>query len=411
MTVRAATQPRDTILFVSNGYGEDTIASSIVSQLLPRAAGYRVMAMPLVGEGRAYNQPGVELVGPRELLPSGGLILARWANILHDLRAGLWRVTSHQMSVLRRLSGRLGALVAVGDTYPVLMGGLFGRQRVIFVGTAKSNYFCPYSLMERFIFRRYCDVVFARDEPTAETLRRHHIPARWVGNAMMDSIGVSGQALPLPAGVPRLGLLPGSRQTAYRDLPVMLDAVRYLSQAQSLGYMMALSDSLSLTELAESARASGWTFRAAAGEQSGVEGWLSRDGAEILLLRGRFGDVLAECTLIIGQAGTGNEQAAGAGKPIISFDSDGRRVPGWYRARQKGLLGDSLSIVERSGEAIAREAQAVMQDSQRYAAMQQAGYARMGPPGASDKIASYIVEHVQRSTRQVPCAYVAASLP
>jgi uncharacterized protein (TIGR03492 family) len=90
------------------------------------------------------------------------------------------------------------------------------------------------------------------------------------------------------------------------------------------------------------------------------------------------------------------------GKPVISFDSDGRRVPGWYRARQKGLLGDSLSVVERSGEAIAAEALAILANERRYREMQQAGYERMGPPGASAKIASYIVEHVQKTLAAVP---------
>src|SRR5687768_7654065 len=108
------------VLIMSNGYGEDAIACGIVESLQRTAPALRVLAMPLVGEGRAYQHLGVEVVGPRVLLPSGGLILAGWTNILTDMRAGLWRVTRGHIKTLRQLGPHLGALVACGDTYPVL---------------------------------------------------------------------------------------------------------------------------------------------------------------------------------------------------------------------------------------------------------------------------------------------------
>jgi tetraacyldisaccharide 4'-kinase len=386
---------------LSNGYGEDTIAASIVEQTLRTVNPPPVIAMPLVGEGRAYARLGVEIIGPRQLMPSGGLILAGWSNILTDIKAGFWKMTSAQMGTLKRMRGQIGALVAVGDTYPVLMGALCTRQRVIMVGTAKSNYFYPYSPFERAIFRRYCEIVFARDEPTAATLREHGIAARWVGNAMMDSLGLTEDDLPIPADRTAVGLLPGSRKVAFRDLPVILEAAQRLGATSRMAFVMALPDSLDVGEVARCAAASGWTWIPGA-DAYGVEGRLEGYGQTALLVRGRFGDVVKHCRLIIGQAGTGNEQAVGMGKPVISFDSDGRRVPGWYRARQKGLLGDSLSVVERSGEAIAAEALAILANERRYREMQQAGYERMGPPGASAKIASYIVEHVQKTLAAVP---------
>ena len=397
-----------TVLFVSNGYGEDTIAASIVEQLLDMLNPPRVLAMPLVGEGRAYARLGVEVVGPRRLMPSGGLVLAGWSNILTDLRAGFWKMTSDQMATLKSLRKHLGALVAVGDSYPVLMGALCARQPVIMGGTAKSNYFYPYSAFERAVFRRYCEIVFARDEPTALTLGEHGIRARWVGNAMMDSLGMTAHPLPLTSNAICVGLLPGSRKVAYRDLPVILDAARRLGAERPAEFVMALPDSLSARDFAGAARAYGWEWlpfegRAATEMSEGVDGVLVGYDQRILLVRGRFGDVIKHCALIIGQAGTGNEQAAGMGKPVVAFDSDGRRKPGWYRARQKGLLGDSLSVVERAGEAIAREALEILGNPDRYRSMQQAGFDRMGPAGASQKIASYITEQIQIRASSVPC--------
>ena len=77
------------VLFVSNGNGEDAIACGIVRALQRRAPDLRVMALPLVGDGRAYERLGVEVVGPRGSMPSGGLIMAGWRQALHDLRAGV----------------------------------------------------------------------------------------------------------------------------------------------------------------------------------------------------------------------------------------------------------------------------------------------------------------------------------
>lgn len=385
---------RPIVLFVSNGYGEDTIAAAIVEPLLRPGSPVDVVALPLVGAGQAYRRLGVPIVGPGVLLPSGGLILARWNNLWHDFRAGLWQVTLDQIATLRGFRGRHGAIVAVGDTYPVLMGSLFARRRVIMVGTAKSNYFCPYSAIERFIFRRCCEVVFARDEPTAATLRSHRVAASWVGNAMMDCLGLTGRPLVPEDGRLCLALLPGSRDQAYKDLPVILGSLVEIGRQRPVLGLMALSDSLEIARLAEAASPGGWVLDAPPGLEDGAEGWLRGPGAEVMLVRGRLGDVIARSALVVGQAGTANEQAVGMGKPVISFDSDGRKKAGWYRARQKGLLGDALAVVDRSPAALAREVTAVLDDRALFRRMEEAGYDRMGPPGASEKIAAHIVENL-----------------
>ena len=394
--------PAGDVLVLSNGFGEDTIAASIVEHILRLENAPRVFAMPLVGEGQAYQRLGIETLGPRELMPSGGLLLAGWSNVFTDLRAGLWAMTLEQIRTLRRLRGRLGALVAVGDTIPTLFGALFAREPVIMVGTAKSNYYYAYSWLERVVFRRFCDTVFTRDEPTAATLRGHGVNARWVGNAMMDCLGVTADDLPVPRDATCVAILPGSRKVAFRDLPVLLDASRLLGERRRMFYVMALADSIDVAELARVAATQGWSWRedpAFAGD--GCEGLLEGHGQRLLLVRGRFGDVVRPAQLVIGQAGTGNEQAVGMGKPVVSFDSDGKQPMGWYRARQKGLLGDALSVVDRAGPALADEVCAILEDPSRYARMQAAGYDRMGPPGASGRIAEYIVSRaVEAASRR-----------
>ena len=65
---------------------------------------------------------------------------------------------------------------------------------------------------------------------------------------------------------------------------------------------------------------------------------------------------------------------------------------GWYRLRQKGLLGDSLSITPRDPEDIAIEALDILKNRERYEKMAEIGRERMGPPGGAKKMAEHIAK-------------------
>ncbi|MHB2019760.1 MAG: hypothetical protein ACYCW6_22690, partial [Candidatus Xenobia bacterium] len=240
------------VLFLSNGYGEDTIAAGIICELQARAPHLAVKAMPLVGHGTAYEAVGVPRLGPQELMPSGGLVNAGVQHLVRDLKAGLVRLTLQQIRHLHRNRDGVDLVVAVGDTYPVLLGALFSRRPMVFVGTAKSNWFVPYSSAEAAIFRSCCARVFVRDEPTAAALRDRRVAAEWVGNAMMDCLEGRGLDLHLD-GKTVIGILPGSREATYSDLPVLLEAVEALGSEYD--YVAALADSI---EEARLAARSGW---------------------------------------------------------------------------------------------------------------------------------------------------------
>ncbi|MGM0457099.1 MAG: lipid-A-disaccharide synthase-related protein, partial [Cyanobacteriota bacterium] len=55
----------DKLLCLSNGHGEDAIAVRILQHLQQHPQGPELAALPLVGEGRAYQHvPDVPIVGP-----------------------------------------------------------------------------------------------------------------------------------------------------------------------------------------------------------------------------------------------------------------------------------------------------------------------------------------------------------
>jgi len=383
------------ILFISNGYGEDTISSRIIQSLRDRS-GVPVYALPLVGQGHAYLSGGIETVGPKRLMPSGGMIPGSVKNLMTDFSSGLARLTLEQIAAIKAMRKKVAMTVAVGDIYPVILSMLFSVKPIVMVGTAKSDYFYHYNWSERAVMRKACSRVFTRDELTASSLRGYSIDAEWVGNAMMDSLTVTGVDFGLEPENPVVAVLPGSRKEAYNDIAVILDSVVKLSKMMDgkISFVMAAADSIPVPSLFTEAERDGWTLKDGDPEKGAL--YVASCGAlSMVISQGRFGDVLARSAIVVGQAWTGNEQAVGMGRPVVTFDSSGGKSMGWYRMRQKGLLGDSISVVDKDGERIAREAFDILNDRNRYSSMERIGRERMGPPGAADRMASYIAAHLE----------------
>ncbi|MCL5773894.1 MAG: lipid-A-disaccharide synthase-related protein [Firmicutes bacterium] len=379
------------ILFLSNGYGEDAIASGIVEKILEKFPGLKIFALPLVGDGKAYKSSDISIIGPSADMPSKGLIPANWKNIFKDMAAGLGSLLFKQIKTIKKIRREISCVVAVGDLFPVVMAGLFAGRPLVFVGTAKSNYYYPYSPVEVKLLKKFCRVALVRDETTAESLRKESLDARWVGNAMMDCMRITGKDFGIPASSKVIGLLPGSRDEAYADFQLILKSVEHLDD-ENFSFIAALADSTSIEKIAEESAMDGWEFDSGNNLNSGNCGLLKKSGKSILLTKGCFGDVISKSVIVIGQAGTGNEQAAGLGKPVVSFDSEGKKNPGWYRARQKGLLGDSLSVVEKNYESIFLEVKKILDNPQVYEKMKNTGLQRMGPAGGAGKMAQIIMK-------------------
>ena len=200
-----------TVLVLSNGHGEDTIAASIVSALLVELRSQEkethdglvgdrltsswsnsregvfvreVQALPIVGEGAPLRKLGLSIVCPTRVMPSGGFISGRPASALRDIRHGLAGLTLGQVRSLRLWvedaydSGATPCLLAVGDVVPLAFAALacrFYRKRgrkkpkdrdkdkdnvekiqlrrkepvIVFVGCAKSQYYLDKGVHER----------------------------------------------------------------------------------------------------------------------------------------------------------------------------------------------------------------------------------------------------------------------
>ena len=81
--------PNLRLLCLSNGHGEDIIAVRIVQELQQLCPNLKIAALPIVGEGKAYTQLGIPLIGSVKAMPSGGFVYMDGRQLLGDIQGGL----------------------------------------------------------------------------------------------------------------------------------------------------------------------------------------------------------------------------------------------------------------------------------------------------------------------------------
>ena len=334
------------ILFISNGHGEDIIAARIIKEL----AGNQISALPVVGKGDAFEGLGIEILGPRKSMPSGGFVYQSLLNMAKDVIAGLAVNTRDQINLLLSLKGKFDLVVAIGDIVPIV-GALLTKTPFIFVGCAKSDHYdYSYTPWEKFLLKKYCKMSFPRDQKTTDNLKKYGIKAEYVGNPMMDCIETTGNTFGVSDNTVMIGVLPGTRDDAAMNLEDITAAVEEIEKIYEKR-----------------------TFSLVANPAN-------------------FGDVISMADIIIGLSGTGNEQAAGLGKPVVAFPGRGVQYTAAFAKKQTQLLGDALALTDRDPKKVAETVANILRDKDLYNKMSLAGKQRMGGPGASNKIGQYILQ-------------------
>ncbi|MBE9078872.1 hypothetical protein IQ241_16495 [Romeria aff. gracilis LEGE 07310] len=416
------------LLFLSNGHGEDAIAVRILKQLpwAKQNEPLSISALPLSGEGTAYQQAEIELIGPAQALPSGGFLYQDGRQLLRDLRGGLIVLAWQQFVALRNWAKTGGAVIAVGDVVPLLLAWLSGLPYA-FVGTAKSEYWLRdgagklpaegvwsrfsgwsgsvYLPWERWLMRRpLCQAVFVRDALTADWLQQRSIPAIYVGNPMMDGLGPTA-AEPLipewdnpfadrPIGTEPLTLLllPGSRAPeAYQNWEQILATVPGLVQAfhrRPLTLLAAIAPSLALTKFQNPL--SGW-------QPLATEPYaIFRDrNVTLALIPDAYATCLEQAVAAIAMAGTATEQFVGLGKPALTLPGLGPQFTHRFAQVQARMLGPAVTLVEHPSK-VGAELRALLDDPDRLRLADESGRQRMGTAGGSQRIAQQLAEQFSK---------------
>jgi hypothetical protein len=352
------------ILFITNGHGEDLVAAEIIKTLGHK---FKIGVLPIVGQGSAFAHQKVKILGPAKELPGGGFSLRNFQYMAKDIYAGLLGNSLQKLRILRELKGCFDLTVAIGDIIP-LIGALIVKGPLVFVGVNKSNYYQQfaynYTPWEKIILQRHAQKVFVRDKLTEQVLttRGIKIPAaKYVGNPLMDCFEKYPAKEKDQLSPKVIGFLPGTRDDAKLNIEdfetVCEEIIKIKKPDIKLEFIIA-------------------TRLKAVPEYMEIK---------------PFGQVLAEADLVIGLSGTGNEQAAGSGIPVISFYGRGSQYNQSFAEAQKQLLADSLFLVRDNDPiSVAAEVWQLLRDPEKMKLMGKIGKERMGQSGAVEKIAEHI---------------------
>ncbi|MGE4169531.1 MAG: lipid-A-disaccharide synthase-related protein [Candidatus Margulisiibacteriota bacterium] len=335
-----------TILVVSNGFGEDGIAVNLCKAFQKQVPETVFLPLPMVGQGKAYQQATLAPVLTNPTLPSGGFIRT-FFDLKQDLKAGLIRMHWRQFQTAKSLRRQADFCLCVGDVFCLVMGILSGCRTLYFLPTAKSDKFMKHSAIEIWLMKRYAKAVFPRDAETTASLRQAGVPAFFWSNPMFDHLTPTGKNLGLSKAIPVVGILPGSRQEAYQNLAFCLELA---TQKPDWQWVVALSPHLDLKTIAQEANRQGWTSVASQSDCSLI---LTHASHSTVRFSPDFTDVLDQTQVLIGLSGTANEQAVACGKTVVAFEGFGPQSSALRFQEQQLLLGqDQLWVVNRDPEAI-----------------------------------------------------------
>ncbi|MDR7427540.1 MAG: lipid-A-disaccharide synthase-related protein [Armatimonadota bacterium] len=371
-------------LAVSNGHGEDLIAAEVIRHL----EGVDAVAYPLVGLGQAYP-PRVRLLDPRRVFPSGGFAFRDGLRGLSgDLRAGFVRFWLAQRRTLRAQRGCFALAMAVGDPYCLAMALLAGAPTVL-VASADSVLHAPYGPLPLRVLRRAVRV-FTRDEPTAADLRRRGIPAAYLGNVMLDCLQPAVADFTVAAGRPVVTLLPGSRSDAPRNAALLGEvAARIARSRPDVQFLLSLAPTVEEETVLQALRRSTGSARHSSGARTDPGAAPVEVGPARLTFTRAFAPAVERADVVVGLAGTANEQAAGLGKPVVAFPGPGPQFTARFLALQRHLLGEAIVAASNPDQAAAAVLQ-LLASPQERARRGQAGRERMGAPGAAARVAAEI---------------------
>ncbi len=380
-------------IFLSNGYGEDTISTYIIRELdkklKEKGINFEILGFPLVNTGEKYKENNIKTIGPTKVLKSAGISgLLNLKNFINDIKDGLISFIFNQLNFINEYKNNPKIyLVAVGDIYPLLLSVLknkFSKTNVIFIPTAKSYKTEPFNLIEIY-FMSLVKANFVRDELTYLKLKDKLKNVYFVGNPVLDIDYIKpSENIQLEKNII---ILPGRKDFCLKNLYYFIKAINLLLNKITSESVVDILPTFSIIVP---------NFYPINEVNNLIEKELKKEYKErVYVLSDRYYRYVLESSYLVwGQAGSGNEQAAGYKLPVISFNENN-----WYRNRQKKLLSNCLILIEQFNiEKLVNETIILFKDKDKYKFIVSDCYKEMGPLGGAINISNYLVNLVSNST-------------
>jgi uncharacterized protein (TIGR03492 family) len=380
------------------------MAAHIAKKIQVQDSDYTVAGFPTVGPGKSYRAVGIELAGRGTDLPSEGFVRSLKI-FVKDVRNGFFNKTFTLGRRLGEESNNFDYLVLVGDPYLLLFASLFTRhkpERKIFIGVQQSEWYeslkpfkLHYSFVERVWMRWLSNVIYVRDEKTKDYLHKKGMRnVRCCGNPMMDCFEIHPEPI-LPREAEFIGVLPGSKQEAYDNLGVIFRIIENLNnRGHVYHYAIALSPQLAVDKVVGQFSLKPLDTKTR-GEEALYTSYTRDDlSSKIILSQKIFGDILNESVGFIGASGTGNEQAAGMGKPVFGFWGSGPQITQKFMRAQKRLLGKSLILSPPDPGLVTEKIEEVMHNAASLQEIAVNGTMRMAGKGSGERMAREIHKYI-----------------
>lgn len=387
------------VLFVSNGEAEDQIALSLIRYWLYLRDEDRIAALAVAGTGKTYIANDVPLISPPMQMPSNGFAYQSWKLLYQDFEAGLVSHITKQYKSLKKLANQVDYVVGVGDIVPVIAAKILKKPNS-FIGCALSDYYIDpkkpqsssYSGMKIKFLKQMNTLVFPRDLVTTNNLIRLGVRAEYLGNPMLDCIEFSKNLnLDLNPDLNVIALLPGSHDDARNNFRIIISIIEKMKINRPIIYLVAVSNKEDIHKYGKDLSKSNWFIKKSTPRHTI---WRNNKD-ELHLLSGYFGNVLMSSHAVIGVSGTGNEQAAGIGIPIISFPCGSIQYTKKFGENQKRLLGKTLTYIPESSpspDLVMKYVERALTNNKYREEVKNIAVERFGDFGASERIVNRIIQ-------------------
>lgn len=359
------------VLFLSNGYGEDSFAALILEELLNCAENENlpllVDIVPLVGEGKAFEHlcrhfsKRARLLHISPVLPYGGVYLGglthRLFRFLLDFFSGGCKNILAVARLVHSLAKLYDIIFGVGDILPLLLGLLFGRKKVYLFACAHTDLLRvgkkPYERLGRltaFFLRHGAALVYTRDIPTAVWFQSLGIKAVFPGFV--------GPEIGSPSPERRCILfLPGHRRDWERNFLFLVEVMQLAGEVlKPFVLHFVFPPERTLTDIKR-------VFASAGGELLASSAFRLGEHC-VSFSQGDYFSRLREAALVVGFAGTAFEHAAFCGIPCIEpyFEGNIQANPDFLFRRQSLLLREALILGGTTPGETARILRTVLDD-------------------------------------------------
>ncbi len=322
---------------ISNGHGEDKIAAQLIQAIGVDKFTFDVY--PLVGSGDSYRPLGVDPKLMQKPLPSGGFLL-RFKDIINDFKSGL--LTQFQKQRRSLYESNPDFQIVVGDVFALFMACYKRRIPTVFFPTAKSERAIPHIGLEFSYIRRNARLAFPRDIETHQVFSKKRIPSRFYGNPMFDHMSSDIKKSSKTTVV----LLPGSRSEALQNITLMLAVIGHLVIKKKIRFIFSLPPHFQYAQLKPLVKGSSWILK------KDTEQLLFQHSNHHVSVSYNFFDSLQQASVVIGLAGTANEQAMHAKRQLISFIGSGPQSTKKRFLQQHQLIEGSRPIFIDSNDPI-----------------------------------------------------------